>query len=109
MNDAYEVASAIRKSQRTEKFLWDQLALRVALAQAGWFEIPEPENGEGEAIAHVSDLETYIVGYVMNDSVVLDPGEDYVRIYARDYISSALFVEAVKREFDRLVKEWYPE
>jgi hypothetical protein len=92
-----------------EKYLWDQLALRVALAQRGWFEFLEPDEGDNTAIAHTNDMETYIVGYVLNDSVVLEPGQDYVRIYARDYITADLFVVALKTEFDRLVKEWYPE
>jgi len=92
-----------------EKYLWDQLALKVALAQNGWFEFPEPEEGLGTAIAHQSDFETYIVGYVNNDSIVLDPGEDFVRIYARDYLTLELFIEGFKTEFDRLVKVWFPE
>jgi hypothetical protein len=108
--DAYiERGREVRRSHMNEEYLSMQLTLKIALAQRGWYEFLEPDEGENTAIAHQDDFETYIVGYVLDDSVVLEPGQDHVRIYARDYLTADLFVVALKTEFDRLVKEWYPE
>jgi len=103
----YERGREIRKSQSTEEFLRAQLNLRNHFAHFGWFEFTEPEEGEGTCIAHTSDLETYIVGHIMNGYVVLDPGDDFVRLNFNDFSSVFAFMEEFKREFNRLVKDWY--
>jgi hypothetical protein len=97
----------MRKANRNVQYLQDQLHLRNVLASHGWYEIPEPEEGEGESIVHTNDLELAIRGYVMGDSIVFDPGEDNFHIRRSDYLSDRLFIQAVRKTFDMLVKEWY--
>lgn len=97
----------MRKANRNVEYLRAQLRLRNVLASYGWYEIPEPEEGEGESIVHTNDLELSIRGYVLNDSIVFDPGEDNYRIRREDYLSDRLFIQAVRKIFDLLVKEWY--
>lgn len=102
-------ARELRKALRQPSKLRDRMTLRSILAQHGWYEITEPEEGEGEAIVHIDDVETHINGFVMHDGVVFDPGEDNIYIYFRNFDSTSAFIAAVRDEFDKLVKEWYPE
>lgn len=108
-DDHIERGRDIRRSFMNEEYLSMQLTLKLALARNGWYEFLEPDEGESNAIAHESDFDTYIVGYVTDKAVIFDPGQDYAAINASDYITEKLFIQAVKTEFDRLVKEWYPE
>lgn len=109
MNESvFQTAYDVRKANRTVEYLEGQMRVRNILAAHGWYEIPEPEEGEGESIVHTDDLEVSIRGYVLDDSVVFDPGEDFFRIRRDDYPSDRLFILAVRKTFDILVKEWFP-
>jgi len=105
----YFQAQEIRKAQRQPDFLRKQQYLRTILADRGWYIVPDPEEGIGEALTHISDTEVYIVGYIMDDFIVLDPGEDYEVIRLNDYPTHAHFIVALETAFNKLVKVWFPE
>lgn len=99
----------ILRALRQPDKLREELGLRNALASYGWYLINEPEGNGGEAWVHIDDVETYIVGYILPHALIFDPGEDYVHISRKDFESTADFVAAVRGEFDKLVRDWYPE
>lgn len=90
------------------RYLREELALRTELAKHGWYEFLEPEEGEMQAIAHKDDLKTYIVGFVAHDGVVFEPGADNEWVKVADYPSFQHFIDALRVNFDELVKVWYP-
>lgn len=107
MSDHWQRAYDQRKALRTEYKLRAQVHIRSRLAAAGWFEYPDPEGEGSWAIAHVRDLETYIVGHIMWNGVTLDPGEDLVQLRVEDFPTWDAFLAALQMEHARLVKEWY--
>lgn len=98
-----------RKELRQPDKLRSHLALSAELGKHGWHEIIEPEEGNGTAIVHTRNVEIYIVGFIMFDGVVFDPGEDYVYLHVSDYPTFQEFVDAVDRFHTKLVKEWFGE
>ncbi len=106
LDDLYEKQYQVRLANLTKEKLRAQLAIRVALASYGWYEITEPNEGN-EALSHTDDLETFILGFVTYEGIVFEPGEDNIYIKVADYPTFREFVEAVKTEHARLVKEWY--
>lgn len=107
MTDFWQKAWEQRQQRRQPKYLKQEMAFRYALAAHGWYLVDEPEGNGGEAWVHIDDVETYIVGFLLNDAIVFDPGEDCVRLNRADFQSMDEFVHTMRAEFDKLVKEWY--
>jgi hypothetical protein len=97
----------LRKEDRSPYRIQARHRVMNILAEAGWYEILEPEEGEGTAIVHISDPETHINGFIHWDGIWFTPAEDSIAIRLQHFNTTQDWLKAVQHIFDELVWEWF--